>query len=125
LLPDNHIWSIVIDNENKVWIGTKKGIASYTDLNNEWNLYNKKNTPLKTNIIKSLSFDDYDRLWVGTQKGVFTFDGDEWVKHKIGRYKKEIYNIFIDVNDNKWISTKQALYIYNQEGVEFKYNKNR
>ena len=120
-IPDNHIWDIVVDSENKKWIATKNGIATIQE--NEWEIFNKKNTPLETNVIKIIKFDDYDRLWVGTDKGMVTFDGVEGKKNIICKKKKDIYSVFIDEKDNKWIGTKESLIVYNQDGIDSIHNK--
>ena len=91
-------------------------------IENEWKIFNKKNTPLKTNLIKSNVCDDYDRIWVSTEKGVVSFDGHRWEKHKHENKKTSINNLFIDAFDNKWICTTTKLVVYNSEGVEFKNN---
>ena len=85
-------------------------------------LFDKKNTPLQTNIIKSLVYDDYDRVWVGTEKGVVSFDGLDWKKHKTNNKKTLITSLFIDDFDNKWICTSKNVIVYNADGVEFKNN---
>ena len=85
-------------------------------------LFNKKNTPLKTNIIKSLVCDDYDRIWVGTESGIISYNGEGWKKQKIKNQKELIISLFIDAFDNKWIRTLNSVIVYNSEGVEFKNN---
>ena len=85
-------------------------------------LFNKKNTPLKTNIIKSIVCDDYDRVWVSTERGIISYDGEGWKKQKIKNQKEIITGLFIDTFDNKWICTSKSVIVYNLEGVEFKNN---
>ena len=85
-------------------------------------LFNKRNTPLKTNIIKSIVCDDYDRIWVSTESRIISYDGEDWKKQKIKNQKEAITNLFIDAFDNKWICTSKNVIVYNLEGVEFKNN---
>ncbi|MBT5750288.1 MAG: hypothetical protein HOI39_04085, partial [Flavobacteriales bacterium] len=106
--------------QNKKWIGTKKGIVTITD--DGWVLFNKRNTPLKTNIIKSIVCDGYDRVWVSTEKGVISYEGDSWRKYRLKKQRSLIINLFVDAFDNKWIHTSNNIIVFNDEGVEFKNN---
>jgi streptogramin lyase len=119
-LPNNNIWEIVIDGEGKKWIATKRGII--TILDDQWVLFNKTNTPLKTNTIKSLVYDDYDQIWVCGDKAVVSFDGEYWKKHRISNKKTIVTSLFIDDFDNKWLCTMKNVIVYNGDGVEFKSN---
>ena len=85
-------------------------------------MLNKKNTPLKTNIIRSIVCDEYDRVWVGTEREIVSYDGVIWEKQKTKNKKHLIVNLFIDSFDNKWICTTKNVIVYNPEGVEFKNN---
>ena len=85
-------------------------------------MFNKKNTPLKTDIIKSVVCDDYDRIWVSTKNKIISYDGESWKKQKRKNQKSSINNFFIDGFDNKWICTSKGVAVYNLEGVEFKNN---
>ena len=87
--------------------------------------FNKKNSALPSNIITQITNDEYNRVWIGTTKGVVSFDGEKWKTYKIQKKPQTIFNIYIDEQDNKWISTEQALIVYNEEGVsEVKTKKN-
>ena len=108
-LPNNHVWSIVIDGQNKKWIGTKNGLATITD--DGCLLFDKKNTPLKSNVIKSIVCDDYDRVWVSTEREIVSFDGEDWKKHKLKNKKSLIISLFVDAFDNKWISTSKNVVV--------------
>ena len=119
-LPSNQIWNIVVDGQNRKWIGTQQGIA--TLLEDDWVIYNKKNTPLKTNTIKSIIYDNYDRVWVASEKGIVSYDGERWKKHKINNKNLFITSLFVDNFDNKWVCTSKNIIVYNVDGVEFKSN---
>ena len=43
--------------------------------------------------------------------------GEKWKTYKIKKKLKTIFSIYIDREDNKWISTEQALIVYNEQGV--------
>ena len=85
-------------------------------------VYNRKNTPLKTNIIRSIVCDDYDRIWVASEKNIVSYDGERWKKHKIKNKNALVKNMYVDGFDNKWVCTSNNIIVYNTEGVEFKNN---
>lgn len=119
-LPDNHIWSLKTDNE-VVWVGTKKGLVKISDT--DWKVFTKKNSELPSNIITNITKDEYNRIWIGTTSGVVTYDGYEWKNYKTNKKLKTIFSIYIDKNDNKWISTEKALIVLNEQGVSTLNNK--
>ena len=119
-LPDNHIWSLKTDKE-VIWAGTKKGLVKISDT--DWEVFTKKNSGLPSNIITDITKDEYNRIWIGTTKGMTTYNGYEWKNYKTKKNLKTIFSIYIDKNDNKWISTEKALIVLNEQGVSVLNNK--
>lgn len=119
-LPDNHIWRLQTDKET-VWVGTKKGLVKISDT--DWQVFTKKNSGLPSNIITDITKDEYNRIWVGTTRGVVAYNGYEWKNYKTKKNLKTIFSIYIDKNDNKWLSTEKALIVLNEQGVSVLNNK--
>ena len=77
-----------------------------------WNIYNKKNSSLPSNIITKITKDEYNRIWVGTTKGIVSYNGFEWKRYCKQKKINTIFNIYIDKSDNKWISTEDNSYSF-------------
>ena len=67
-LPNNDIYSLMVDNDGIVWVGTCSGLVKFDG--NKWTSYNTQNSDIPSNIILSLAIDEANVLWVGTPKGL-------------------------------------------------------
>ncbi len=81
-LPDNNISSLKIDKEDKVWIGTSKGIVLFNKSN-----FNDKNEKAKILTIDGNKFLDYERIndieidsgnrkWIGSNNGAWLINSN-------------------------------------------------
>lgn len=73
-LPNNDVYSLVVDNDGIVWIGTCGGVVQFDG--KEWISYNTQNSDIPSNIILSLAVDENNTLWMGTAKGLVAKNGD-------------------------------------------------
>jgi len=74
-LPGNDIRSILVDEEEIVWIGTYlHGLVKYDGV--DFVVYDPGNSPLPDYQIKALARDANDTLWIGTSWGLTKWDGD-------------------------------------------------
>ena len=133
-LSDNYIKSIVIDSNNRFWIGTINGLyrleSSYNNLNLTGdvkpNLKFKRykasiNTPMSLNSSDISSvFENFDgKLWIGTLGGGINILDPEtgkisFITKKDGLPTNNIYGILSDKFGNLWISTIHGLVLFKQ-----------
>ncbi|MGY6649686.1 two-component regulator propeller domain-containing protein [Wenyingzhuangia sp. IMCC45574] len=114
------ITSIVVDNNNKIWIGTNKGLAYFKDNFYKPQLINifthnpQDNKSITKNIITSLYKDKTGIIWVGTNGGgINKFDPKrkpfthirQTSNPKSLSYNK-IRSVFEDSNNTLWIGTE-------------------
>lgn len=100
LLSNNDIQSLVEDEENNLWIGTKQGL-------NRLNKHNLRITPFeettfKGDRINSLAVDSQGFVWIGTGRGLYRYD----VKNN------RLHNYVSDPSDKKSIPGTSVNYIY-------------
>lgn len=62
------------DGNNKLWIGSSKGVYVYDHLTGEYEVYNSRNSSLSVNSVFSLKADSKGRMWLGTGGAVFMYD---------------------------------------------------
>lgn len=74
-LPSNMIYSIVIDGEDQVWIGTISGLSVFSPDGSQVT-YTIANSPLLSGNINALTIDNQDRLWIGTCHGLARLEAD-------------------------------------------------
>lgn len=76
-LPDDHVWSLVIDQNDIKWLGTKfGGLVQLSD--DQWVIYNIDNSPMPANDVNSIVIDQNNNKWICTNNGVAIFDGNTW-----------------------------------------------
>ncbi|MEM9338199.1 MAG: hypothetical protein AAGA66_05680, partial [Bacteroidota bacterium] len=73
---DGRIWperinTLLVDDNGVVWLGSKKGLAFFT--NGNFGLFTRENG-LVTNEVTALHCDQQQQLWVGGIQGVSVFD---------------------------------------------------
>ncbi len=103
------IASVIIDAHNNIYCGTGyydsgDGVFFSTDGGQNW-----RSLGLTGKEVLSLAFDSKGTLYAGTQfDGLFkTSDmGQTWTQHQNGIYKKEIFRLKIDNDDNIFIGSE-------------------
>ncbi len=114
------IYDLKIDQDGVKWVATGgSGLFSFDGIT--WNNYNTSNSPLSSNTLNSLEVDSANNIWVGTISGhgVHVFYGNSWANYYAvaGETINDIQEIFIDKDQNKFISSWQGgdggeLFIY-------------
>lgn len=94
-MPTNEVYSIAIDKENRIWIGTAEGVAVFYDPSLVFSNYNfdaqriwidngnESGYLLSTELITSITVDGANNKWIGTKKGAWyvSEDGTEIIHH--------------------------------------------
>jgi ligand-binding sensor domain-containing protein len=114
----NEITSILIDNSNCVWIGTKMGVTKFE--NNTWVNFTTDNG-LYSNDVRSLGCDKENNIWIGSNRNRVTkFDGTNFtVYHVSSEFSGDpgmghIHTITCDLEGNMWIgSCMTGLSVFN------------
>jgi signal transduction histidine kinase/ligand-binding sensor domain-containing protein/CheY-like chemotaxis protein/AraC-like DNA-binding protein len=114
-LPNNSVRSIIKDSENRIWVGTYKGLAIISRGVSE----TIDKTPynfLPHNSIHSLKTDSKGGVWIGTWSGGLAFVGkhDNKFMHLLSPSQPQSINNSIvssfatDNNGNLWIGTEDG-----------------
>lgn len=70
ILPNTTINSLIVDNDQTLWIGTMRGLFRHREGSKLDSLTEKSGMP--NNIVQDLLFDQHGNLWVGTYRsGIF------------------------------------------------------
>jgi ligand-binding sensor domain-containing protein len=75
-IPDDQVNVICIDNQNKKWLGTSKGVAVLED--ERWTIFNELNSPLPSQYVTSIAAEADGTVWIGTNGGLVSVDGNTW-----------------------------------------------
>jgi len=74
----NTIVNDIAHKAGKLWVGTNKGLMTYTLSSGNWKEYTKDNSKLKSNMINNIRVDNEGILWAGTEKGYLRVNNDKW-----------------------------------------------
>jgi ligand-binding sensor domain-containing protein len=114
-LPHDRITSIVIDAQDRKWIGTYGGgLAMYDD--SDWYVFEQLQPDIPVKYINSLAFDFFNVLWIGTDgDGLIRFDGISW--QQLNTNNSELVNdyitvITVDQLNRKWICTRTGITLF-------------
>ena len=131
-LPINDIRTLAIDNEGFLWIGTSQftnlgsGLIKQNITNNSMIVYTSSTTPaLPWSSITKIAICSQNRIWIGTNgSGIIslrqTDTGDIWNrfnKAETALPSDNIFDIFIDESDFKWIATDAGVSVLNNHNV--------
>lgn len=116
-VPDHkaiEIFSVCIDNENNVWVGTAGGGIGLLDkTSRRFEIYSTEfrndDSAIRSNYIRQMAKDSEGKIWAVTNSGILQinpitrtfskFDYHPQLKQLAG---KRIYSVYIDKQENIW-----------------------
>jgi len=130
-LPDNHIWTILEDNQKRLWIGTDQGFAlmnKNAGTFKTWHSEPFQTSKLVSNRVRVIIQDHENRLWIGTDGGICRFDPEthamQCYSERDGLPNHVIHGIVQENHLEKeipslWVSTNRGLLQLNPESGEW------
>ena len=141
---DDHIFSLLMDSKNRLWIGTRsKGISRLVDQEKGLFTHIKADPAnphsLSSNIIRTISEGKKGQIWVGTKLGLNQLTEGEQAKanpkfihHTRNEYNENslsqnsIYSFFSDYRNNFWVGTWGGGINYlNNDNFKFEHYQNQ
>lgn len=133
MLADRNIRTLLVDEDNQLWIGTELSGLFKRDPDSgvftNWQVHDRDSSSFHSNTILCLHQDRKSRMWVGTEGGGLygMLEDRKSFKHysiKNGLPSNVIHAIEEDVNGVFWISTNQGIASFNAEsGAVTTYDK--
>jgi ligand-binding sensor domain-containing protein len=76
----NNVYTMNVDTENNLWVGSEYGLRKFAAGNNStFTLYDTSNSPLPSAMILDIEADPSGGIWIGTAAGLVRFDGTNWM----------------------------------------------
>lgn len=104
---------IYLESENKLWLGTRAdGIRTLE--NEAFDSLLQANYNYPSNTISSIARDNSNNIWfcflpdTAGRGGVSYWDGNIFNNFLLGSFENNVNHIFIDNQNNKWISTTEG-----------------
>jgi hypothetical protein len=118
-LPSNGVQTVIVDQDNTVWVGTDAGIAIITDPTNPMGQNGiAAYKPLLGVSVNCITVDPLNQKWVGTPEGVVVFSPDG--TSEIATYSVESTNGQLIDNDIRSIAidrTSGTVYFASAPGL--------
>lgn len=117
--PKNKDWinDFYIEDENKLWLGTRlDGIILFENETFSWVRW--WDYHYCTMSVNSIEKDKSNEVWFGFEPdtigrtGISLWDGTTFTNRYIGTFRNIVRNILIDDQNNKWVSTSEGFYTF-------------
>ena len=105
----NYVFSLVIDDSDRVWAGTWGGGVGVFD-GARWHNFTTSDG-LAGNIVYSIAIGADGVYWFGTNHGLSRYDGRTWITYDrhAGLLDDNVYAIATAVNGEIWVGTRRGV----------------
>ncbi|MDU0355511.1 two-component regulator propeller domain-containing protein [Paraglaciecola aquimarina] len=73
-IPAGFIKKLQLDSEGQLWVATVNGLAKYNTLSDDFTVFDKNNSDLKSNEIYTLSINRNGQLLVATDENLYLYE---------------------------------------------------
>jgi len=101
----NYVFSVLADQEDRIWVGTwGGGVSRYVE--GKWKNYSTVDG-LAGNIVYAINQSHDGVYWFGTNNGLSRYDGREWTSYGVneGLLGEHVYAIASTTNGDVWVGT--------------------
>jgi ligand-binding sensor domain-containing protein len=126
-LSRNWINDFYIESENKIWLGTK-GFGILLLEGGTFTEMSKAEYNYPTYTLSSISSDQLSNIWFcflidsSGRAGVSYWNESNFTNYFPGTYLNSFRHIFIDEENNKWVSTSEGLLLFNSQNAQTLFN---
>ncbi|MFT7561384.1 MAG: two-component system sensor histidine kinase ChiS [Flavobacteriales bacterium] len=110
-LPSNFIQDMAVDKSGQLWVGSTKGLCSYSSTKENFSCFGtaelKDQKPIN-HFISALAVSPDNRLYIGTKEGLSVLNSErtQFVHYFYEENNvKFVRDIHIDAHDNIWLGT--------------------
>lgn len=114
----NYVFSLLVDPQDHVWVGTwGGGVARYDG--SRWTNYTTRDG-LAGNIVYSIAQGEDGVLWFGTNHGLTRYDGSNWNTYNTANalLGNDVYTIAITPDNEVWAGTRRGVTRIGREQTE-------
>ncbi|MEH6824159.1 MAG: two-component regulator propeller domain-containing protein [Motiliproteus sp.] len=105
----NYVFSVLIDEQDRVFVGTWGAGVSIFEAGQWRNLTSKDG--LAGDVVYSIARDDVGNYWFGTNAGVSRYDGESWqtIGPGQGLPAGDVYALVVDAQGDIWAGVRGAV----------------
>lgn len=115
-----YITDVSQDSNGKLYVGTmEQGLFTYDSV---WTAHNPSTQDFPDFTVLDIDIDLKNNLWITTLNNGIVVANDT-SNYLISEYNAPFYtnhfkNVFTDLSNNKWISTRYGLYVFNEDTIK-------
>jgi len=127
-LSRDWIEDFYMESENKIWLATK-GFGIVVFENGIFTGMSKTLYNYPTYSLSSVAPDQQGNIWFcflidsSGRAGVSYWNGSSFTNYYLGAYQNSFRHIFIDGENNKWVSTAEGLLLFHPQNSQTLFNK--
>jgi signal transduction histidine kinase/ligand-binding sensor domain-containing protein/DNA-binding response OmpR family regulator len=122
-LSNNWVYALHLDKNNRIWIGTARGVNRFDPETQTFSNASLLNTLLSNKLIYTINEDSQGNLWLGGFSGLYRIDkqtGEITRRTTLDGLPDNMINgIEIDSEQNLWLSTGNGLCRYNPQSNQY------
>lgn len=119
-IHNNVITSVVVDQNDVVWVGSDFGVSSFDG--RQWEYYSTENSGLIGMIINGIKVDQNNNIWFATNNGLSKYDGSVWTNessfNSLSFPDDWVEDVEFMEDGRRIIATKNGIGISSEEGWE-------
>ncbi len=118
-LAHNEVWTVFIDLDGTLWVGTEKGLSRFDTTKEAPARFTNYTTDdgLANDEISAILRDSKGFLWIGTEGGLSRYDGEHFINYTTadGLVDERVSTLYEDDEGFLWIGTEGGLSRFNGE----------
>jgi len=114
LLPSTFVYSLLLDNQQRLWVGTRAGLSQLDGRTLAWQ---RNYDAISDRLVTSLA-QEGERIWVGTNGGLFYLQQDALSQVGLpdALLQIKVRVVLPDSQGRLWIGTENGLYLRDNTG---------
>jgi diguanylate cyclase (GGDEF)-like protein len=112
-LPSVFVYSMLLDSEQRLWVGTRAGLSRLDGKNLAW----QRNYADISHLLVTTLAQEGERIWVGTNGGLFYLQDDELQQQQVPQVLQQakIRIVLPDSQQRLWVGTENGLFLRDKE----------
>ncbi|MBN2818745.1 MAG: hypothetical protein JXP36_07240 [Bacteroidales bacterium] len=126
----NYIYSMFLDSEEKLWIGTTDGLDVFNIKTDDANFIHYRanesdSTTISDNTINTIYEDEFANIWVGAVGGLNLYNAEannfSRIDKRDGLIDDNINSILYDGSNYYWLGTNRGLVRFDFDNMKFRH----
>lgn len=113
-LPGPFVYSMLLDSAQRLWVGTRSGLALLDGKSLAW----QRNFTDIAHLLVTTMVEEEKQIWVGTSGGLYHLDNERLSQQgvPVSLQQAKIRTLLLDNQKQLWVGTENGLYLRDSSG---------